>query len=265
MSLGEGEATRLAFTNDGSQLAVVESVEEEQSWITIRDAATLRQIGSRIEPEGFTGRWLSQWWTDPSIALTPDGRSLVTTSTVGKLTWWDLESREQTRTLEIAEGYRALALSPDGRTAAIGLDDGIQLIDVRTGAVRESRGTLASNPIWLLFSPDGKSIVSTSRDGTVTLWDAGTLIPRETLRGHSDSVWQPAFSPDGKTLYTASCRRDDDRLGRQRGAAVRTTVHVHGRPRRLGMAGPAPGEIQPGRAADRRRPQRGRDPALGCE
>ena len=203
-SLGTAEATRMAFTGDGSRLVVVESKAEANSWITVRDAATLRPLGARIEPEGFTGRWLSQWWTDPSIALTPDGRSLVTTSTLGTLTWWDLESRDKTRTVEIAEGYRALAISPDGRTAAIGLDDGIQLLDVRTGATRESRGTLASNPIWLLFSPDGKTIVSTSRDGSVSIWDAGTLIPRETLRGHADSAWQPVFSLDGKTLYTAS-------------------------------------------------------------
>jgi WD40 repeat protein len=184
---------------------VVESVQEVASWITIRKASTLRQIGSPITPSGFTGRWLSQLWTDPSVALTPDSRSLVTTSEAGELTWWDLDSRRRTRTLQIAEGYRALSLSPDGRTAAIGLDEGIQLIDLYTGkAARESRGTLASNPVWLQFSPDGGTIVSTSRDGTVTVWDARSLTPRETLRGHSDSVWQPVFSPNGRTLYTTS-------------------------------------------------------------
>ncbi len=197
-------ATRMAFTSDGSRLVVVESVAERESWITVRDAKTLRPIGSPIKPIGFTGRWLSQWWTDPSIALTPDGRSLITTSTVGTVTWWDLATRRHTRTLEVPAGYRALALSSDGRTAAIGLDDGLELVDLLTGAVLESRGTLASNPIWLQFSPDGKTIVSTSRDGNVTLWDAATAIPKETLRGHSDSVWQPVFSPDGRTLYTAS-------------------------------------------------------------
>ena len=38
----------------------------------------------------------------------------------------------------------------------------------------------------------------------MTLWDVATLTPRETLHGHSDSVWQPVFSPGGETLYTAS-------------------------------------------------------------
>jgi WD40 repeat protein len=197
-------AGRVIFTSDGSRLAVVESTPESDGWITIRDASTLQQIGPEIQPEGFKGLWLSQYWADLPIALTPDGGSLVTTSAEGELTWWDLDSREKTRTLPIANGYRALAFSPEGRTAAIGLDDGIQLIDMRTGGVQEARGILASNPNWLLFSPDGKSVVSTARDGTVTVWDVESLTPRETLRGHSDAVLQPAFSPDGRTLYTTS-------------------------------------------------------------
>ena len=261
--LDRGAPNRIAFTRDGSRLAVVESIKEGASWVTIRDATTLRQLGSRIEPEGFTGRWLSQLWTDPSIALTPDGSSLVTTSEVGELTWWDLANHKRTRTLKIADGYRALALSPDGRSAAIGLDDGIQLIDLRTLARRASRGTLASSPIWLQFAPDGTSIVSTSRDGTVTIWDVATVTPRESLRGHSDSVWQPVYSPDGRTLYTTSSD----------GSAI---VWDLSRTRRFGRPftfthdqGPYewpdthPGEVQPGRPADRGRPQQRGDSAPG--
>jgi WD40 repeat protein len=135
----------------------------------------------------------------------PDGSSLVTTSAIGELTWWDLDSRETTRVIDIPDGLRALAISPDGRTAAIGLDDGIELIDVRTGEVaREARRFLPSRPNWLRFSPDGSLLVSTSRAGPVTVWDVDTLTPVETLRGHADSVWQPVFSADGETLYTAS-------------------------------------------------------------
>jgi WD40 repeat protein len=197
------QPARLEFTSDGSQLVALESGEEYASSITIRDAATLLPIGPEIEPKGFMGLYLSQYWTDPSVALTPDGHSLVTASADGELAWWDLESREKTRTLEIAPGYRALALSPDGRTAAIGLDRGIQLIDLRTGGARAS-GAFTANPIWLQFSPDGGTVVSTGLDGTVTLWDVGSMTPRQALRGHSAAVQQPVFSPDGEKLYTAS-------------------------------------------------------------
>ena len=56
----------------------------------------------------------------------------------------------------------------------------------------------------MLFSPDGKMVVATNRDKTVTRWDVESATPLETLRGHSNFVQQPVFSPDGKTLYTVS-------------------------------------------------------------
>ena len=122
----------------------------------------------------------------------------------GELAWWDLDSRKKTKTIEIEDGYHALALSADGRTAAIGLDRGIRLIDVRTGTAKEAPGALASSPIRLSFSPDGKTVISTSIDGTVTLWNAAAATPSETLRGHSRTVWESVFSADGATLYTGS-------------------------------------------------------------
>ncbi len=201
----DGGASRVAFTSDGSRVVVVESSGERgAASVVVRDASTLRPIGSPIRPDGFHGTYMAEFWSDPPVVLTPDGRSLVTASPVGELGWWDLDSGKQTGALGIPRGQRALALSPDGLTAAIGLDSGIELIDVPTRAVRRARGILTSAPLWLLFSPDGKTVVSTSLDGTATIWDAEAVTPIETLRGHSRAVQQPAFSGDGTTLYTAS-------------------------------------------------------------
>src|SRR4051794_19719113 len=54
------------------------------------------------------------------------------------------------------------------------------------------------------YSPDGKTLASASRDGTVKLWDAVTGEEKATLKGHTDWVFSVAFSPDGKTLASAS-------------------------------------------------------------
>jgi WD40 repeat protein len=48
------------------------------------------------------------------------------------------------------------------------------------------------------FSPDGRQVVSGSRDKTVRLWDATTGALQQTLEGHSDWVRSVVFSPDGK-------------------------------------------------------------------
>jgi WD40 repeat protein len=54
------------------------------------------------------------------------------------------------------------------------------------------------------FSPDGKRIVTASRDKTVGLWDADTGKQIGELTGHDGGVWSAAFSPDGKRVATAS-------------------------------------------------------------
>ena len=199
-----GLVSRIAFTNDGSQLVAVVKLESGSSFISIRNAATLAEIGPPIEPAGFGGAYVGFYWASPGFALTPDGRSVVIASDEHQLVWWDLRTRTPTRRERIGTGRHALALSPDGRTAAVGIGRGIQLFDTRSGAVRTASGALAGAPNWLLFSPDGRTVVSTGLDGTVALWDVSSATLRETLRGHSRTVQQPVFGPDGSTLYTVS-------------------------------------------------------------
>ena len=54
------------------------------------------------------------------------------------------------------------------------------------------------------FSPDGKRLASTSRDGTVILWDVNRCKPLVSLADDQGWVGGAAFSPDGKRLAVAS-------------------------------------------------------------
>jgi WD40 repeat protein len=95
--------------------------------------------------------------------------------------------------------------SPDGKTFAVGLDNGI--IKVYTTSdwwtlctLEGHRGRVTD----MAFSPDSVRIASRSSDHTVRLWDLRTGMCIHTLNGYDDSFEGVAYSPQGDQIASAS-------------------------------------------------------------
>ena len=56
----------------------------------------------------------------------------------------------------------------------------------------------------LLFTPDGKTLISGSGDRLIRLWDPATGKERRRLQGHTGAVLSLALAPDGKRLASGS-------------------------------------------------------------
>jgi WD40 repeat protein len=128
------------------------------------------------------------------------------------------ESRQRLIQLQVANGTRLL---DDGDlfgalpwlTGALTLDQG----DPARAERHRTRiaAVLAQTPrlvhVWkhdhevrhAAFSPDGRRVVTASRDGTARVWDVATGEPVTPPLRHGGSVLKAAFSPDSRRVVTA--------------------------------------------------------------
>jgi WD40 repeat protein/transcriptional regulator with XRE-family HTH domain len=104
------------------------------------------------------------------------------------------------------------ALTPDGRTLAVGRSDGsVRMWDVSDPAgpvpLPSPPGAPTALVEQLTVSPDGRTLAASGDDNAVRLWDIATpTAPRAvaTLTGATSLVLASAFSPDGRWLAAAS-------------------------------------------------------------
>ncbi len=68
----------------------------------------------------------------------------------------------------------------------------------------ETLRTHLDTVVCVVFSPDGKYLLSGSADHTVVVWDAGTGRKMNSWKAHNSSINNISFSPDGKILATGS-------------------------------------------------------------
>jgi len=110
------------------------------------------------------------------VAVSGDGRWVVSASHDATLKVWDLETGRELRTLVgHSSGVNGVAVSRDGRRAVSGsYDRTLKVWDLHTG--RELRTLFGhSGPIYgVAVSPDGCRAVSASSDHTLKVWDLHT-------------------------------------------------------------------------------------------
>jgi DNA-binding SARP family transcriptional activator/WD40 repeat protein len=99
----------------------------------------------------------------------------------------------------------AAAISPDGATVAIGSASGaVSFVDPTTGRARPAGGARAQTVSALIYSPDGRAVVSLGAGNQLIEWSPRTATAVDVLTAPADLVVSAAFSPDAGTLYTAT-------------------------------------------------------------
>jgi WD40 repeat protein/uncharacterized caspase-like protein len=153
------------------------------------------------------------------LAVTPDGRQIVSASNDKTVRVWDIASGKTTRVIrgETMPGnwgtIYSMALSPDAKLLAIGgflseadrlSGSAIHLYNFITGKVVRVMKGHKNVVVALAFSPDGKRLLSGSADKTAIIWDVDGGVQVQQLSGHAGTVSAVSFSPDGERVVTGS-------------------------------------------------------------
>lgn len=149
----------------------------------------------------FTGRLLKTFdigHFPVTVSYTPDGKYILSGSSRGTMTLWDVQTGKEVRTFTgHSDRVRTITISPDGKYALSGSWDGtMKLWDLATG---KGLQTFRGHTNWVesvAFSPDGRYAVSASRDGTTRLWDTNTGKEIAQFINFTDGEWI-VITPEG--------------------------------------------------------------------
>jgi serine/threonine protein kinase/WD40 repeat protein len=202
----------LAFSPDGSR-AVIYAKEQNQG---LGDAVWVVNVSSaEIESYHPTDPCYSVYYA--AARLSPDNQRLYLSHSdlannrcsiqcldlaTGREIWQSEPKREL--------GIMALAVSPDGRIVVSGSgheDHTIHVWDAATG--KPLCPPLEGHTGWvdgLVFTKDGRRLISGGGDTTVRYWDTGTWTQTAVLRGHTASIFGLAVSETAQLIASASFR-----------------------------------------------------------
>ena len=137
------------------------------------------------------------------VQWSPDGVSLAVATTLG--VWLQpADPSADARLIEGQLGASAIAFRPDGRTLAVGGDDGSLMIASVRAAVEQQRAErhiYAVNAVG--YSADGARLASADVSGVVRVWDADTLAELAVFQGGGMPL-AVALNADGSAVAAST-------------------------------------------------------------
>ena len=152
-----------------------------------------------------------------SVAFSLDGKTLAVGGTDDRITLWDVSTLEAPVQLDLplaghTNNILSLVFSPDGKTLASGsFDQTVILWDLSNLTPPLQIGSVLhlQDFAWsMAFNVQG-DLMASGGWGTILLWDVSNPEAPQPLGrpldAHKEDVRTVTFSPDGRTLASASC------------------------------------------------------------
>lgn len=213
------------------------------------------QVRARLEGDKEKGFVLSARFTPDSRRVVStnyresyaDGEAVLTQRDLGtealsmracnRVRVWDVATGKELRNLQPSqEGMRlfgAPLIRPDGAEASVttypshlgATNHGLVAWDLTTAVERAAFDGHTDLIMLARYSPDGRYLITASRDKTARLWDSRTGRPLAVFRGHTAALECAGFSQDGERVVTAGRDRTARLWSVQTGKEQATLIH----------------------------------------
>jgi WD40 repeat protein/tRNA A-37 threonylcarbamoyl transferase component Bud32 len=190
LTAATGTVWSVAFTGDGRFLVTSgmggTRLWNVQSWQLQRSFPGLTASVSPIAPlVAVSEVGFSDWWKPP-----------------GAVSIWNYVTGE--KIAKLPKPGRVLAFSPSGQLAVTDHPHGVNIWEPNFQKVQQTIATTNRNRL-LIFSPDGKRLVTTGTAPTIYDLEANSGLAERKLEMHTPrDTWAASFSPDNATLATVS-------------------------------------------------------------
>ncbi|WP_339378121.1 DNA-directed RNA polymerase subunit omega [Calothrix sp. NIES-2100] len=141
-----------------------------------------------------------------SVAISPDGNTLVSGSADKTVKFWNLKTGLLIRQINAHSNWvSAVAITPDGKTlVTASADKTIKIWNFDTNQLQRTLLKHSGSVLSLAISSDGKVIASGSTDNSVKLWNLQSGELYRSLEQHLDWVQAVSLSKDSKLLISGS-------------------------------------------------------------
>jgi uncharacterized repeat protein (TIGR01451 family) len=155
--------TAVAFSPDGTLLATASTAPEQvvklwstQTWTLVR---TLMGASGGLR----------------SVQFSPDGTTVVAAGDDGAARAWKVSTGTKSSSyIATGPGSMRIQYSPDGTKLAAGWTGKVLVFNTGTSSPIQTLNAHTSNNTSVVWSPDGKRLVSGNPDGTIDVWDTAT-------------------------------------------------------------------------------------------
>ena len=153
--------------------------------------------------ETATGRQLWEHSVTGPVAISPNGASVAGVAASQVVIWGAEDGREQLRIESTNRHFLTLAFSPDSASLLAGTEghSEVQIWDARSGQIVDFLEGHLRMVDDMSFTPDGRRLITCSRDRTIRVWDWASR--RQVSVLHNSLTAEPraiALSADGRTL-----------------------------------------------------------------